>query len=139
MASSDKRMAGGNRYRNARLQFNPQTFPPTASAALIPTLPNVNGTIIAIEIVTTDTEDGITYTVAITNANGATLFSEASLADDSTHRRLARSNKATQDADFNEQPVADETLVCTITPSAAPDAGDVGAKTATVTVDLIVE
>lgn len=136
---ADKRQVGGNAYPNAKLNFAAQTFPATLTAALAPTLAGVNGTIIAIEVVTTDTEDAITYTVAITNANGASLFSEAALADNSTHRRVARSNLAVPNADFNEQPVADETLTCTITPSAAPDAGAVGTKTATVTVYIYVE
>jgi hypothetical protein len=93
----------------------------------------------AIDIVTTDTEDGITYTVAITNSNSATLYSEAALADNSSHRKVARSNKSSPDADFNEQPMADETLTATITPSAAPDALAVGTKTATVTVTIYLE
>jgi len=123
----------------ARLEFAQKTFPATASAALTATLPDVNGIIIAMVVVTTDTQDGITYTVTVTNAAGATLLTFSGLADNSAHRKVARSNKATQDADFNEQPVADETLTVTITPSAAPDAGPVGSKIATVDVHLYLE
>lgn len=132
--SVDRRHESG-RFTVARYEFATQTFPATASAALAPTLTNLNGTIYAIEIVTTDTEDGITYTTAITSGNSASLFSEGSLADNSTHWRDAESEKVTQDADFNPIPVA-STLTCTITPSAAPDNSSVGAKTATVKVIL---
>ena len=122
----------------AKFGFAAQTFPATLTAALAPTIPNVNGTIVAMDIVTTDTEDGITYTVTITNGNGAAIFSEASLTDNASHWRVARSNKGTPDANFNEAPVAG-TLTATITPSNKPDAAAVGAKTATVTVTLYVE
>lgn len=121
----------------AKYEFAPQTFPATATAALAPTIPNVNGTIVAMDIKTTDTQDGITYTVAIANENGAVMFSEAALADNSSHYRDARSNKGTPDADFNEMPVSGS-LTATITPSNKPDAGNVGSKTATVTVTLYV-
>jgi hypothetical protein len=132
---SDRRGEGATL---ATYQFDAQTFPATATDALSDTADNVNGTIVAIKVVTTDTEDGITYTVAITDANSASLFSEAAMADNSQHWRDARSDKNPRDADFNPIPVA-STLTCTITPSAAPDAGEVGTKTATVTVTIYVE
>lgn len=127
------------RFPVASFEFAAQTFPPTANNSLAPTIGKINGRITAIDIVTTDTEDGITYTVTITNANGATIFSEAALVDNTSHRRGGRSEKVTQDADFNIQPVASEELTATILPSAPPDAGDVGSKIATVTVTIYVE
>ncbi len=133
-ASVDRRHESG-RFTVARYEFATQTFPATASAALAPTLANLNGTIYAIEVVTTDTQDGITYTVALTSGNSADLFSEATLADNSTHWRDAESEKVTQDADFNPIPVA-STLTCTITPADPPDALEVGSKIATVRVIL---
>jgi len=137
MATSDRRHLDG-RFPIARYEFATQTFPMTGTAALTPTLANVVGTIKAIEIITTDTEDGITYTVAITNSNGTSLFSEASLTDNTKHWRDSESGKGTQDADFNSIPV-NSTLTATITPSAAPDNASVGSKTATVQVILYIE
>ena len=132
-----------NRHLDARFPiadyaFAALTFPATASAALDTTLANINGTIKNIDIVATETEDNITYTVAITNANGATIFSEGSLADATSHYKHAVSHKSTQDADFNPAMV-NGTLTVLITPSAAPDAGPVGTKTATVTVTIYLE
>lgn len=136
MASSDRRNEGAQ-FPIARYEFATQTFPATATAALAPTLANICGIIVAIEIITTDTEDGITYTVALTNSNSTSLFSEAALTDNSQHWRDTLGSKGTQDADFNQIPVFD-TLTATITPSAAPDAQEVGTKTATVQVILYV-
>jgi hypothetical protein len=137
-ASYDGRSINPGAYPVARLEFAQQTFPMTATAALAPTLSNVNGTIYAIEVITTDTEDGITYTVALTNSSSTSLFSEAAMTDNTKHWRDAVSHKAVLDADFNPIPVNTTTLTCTITPSAAPDAGEVGAKTANVDVYLYV-
>ena len=128
----------GPKFSMATYSFATQTFPAAASDALAPTLANINGTIVAMKIDISETEDNITYTVAITDANAASWFSEASLADKTVHWRDARSDKNPRDADFNPIPVA-TTLTCTITPSAAPDAAPVGTKTATVTVTIYVE
>lgn len=138
MASADKRHLDG-RFPIARYEFATQTFPMTGTSALAPTLANICGTIKAIEIITTDTQDGITYTVALTNQNSTAIeFSEGSLADNTKHWRDSESGKGTQDADFNPIPV-NGTLTATITPSAAPDNGSVGTKTATVKVILYIE
>ena len=138
MADFDKRNEGPQ-CSIARYESGTLTFPPTVATAQTVTKHNVTGTIKAIEIITTDTQDGITYTVAITNARSTSLFSEASLADNSKHWRDAISNKATQDADFNPIPCAHSDLTLTITPSNKPDAGNVGEKTAQVSVYLYVE
>jgi hypothetical protein len=138
MTTKNDRRHEGGQFTVGTYQFDAQTFPATLTTARSDTAGNVNGTIVAIKVVTTDTEDGITYTVAITDANSATLFSEAAMADNSQHWRDARSDTNPRDADFNPIPVA-STLTCTITPSAAPDAVEVGAKTATVTVTIYVE
>lgn len=132
-----------NRHLDARFPvadfaFAALTFPATANDALSTTLANINGTIKNIDIVATETEDNITYTVAITNANGATIFSEAALAHDTSHFKHAVSHKNAQDADFNPAMV-NGTLTVLVTPSAAPDAGAVGTKTATVTVTIYLE
>lgn len=134
MATDDRRHEDG-RHPVARYEFAEETFPAIGSAALTEELANINGTIEAIEIVISDTTDGISWTVAITTATAATVFSEASLADNQTHYKVALSNKSTQDADFNPIPV-NSTLTATVTPSASPDAA--GNNTATVQVIIYV-
>ncbi|MHC4703032.1 MAG: hypothetical protein ACYTFQ_20900, partial [Planctomycetota bacterium] len=119
---SDRRHEG-RQFSQASYAFATITMPATGTGAQTGTLGKINGVLKAIDIVTTDTQDGITYTVAITNANSASLYSEGSLADNSSHRKVAVSHKNSQDADFNPQPIVDETLTLTVTPSAAPDAG----------------
>lgn len=134
-ASSDERVKG-RQGPVARLQFAQQTFPEEGVAALTADL-YVNGTIMAMEFVVAETEDNITYTIALTNENGAALFSEGTLADLSTHWRDARSHKSTRDADFNPIPI-NGTLTATITPSGKPDDSNVGTHIATVDVILYV-
>ncbi len=129
------RRKDGPQFPVASQAFTALTFPATASAALTATLANISGVIESIEAVMTDTQDGITYTVAITSATAASLFSEAALGDNQTHYKTALSNKGTPDADFNPA-LVNSTLTLTVTPSAAPDAGEVGTKTATVTVTI---
>lgn len=119
----------------ARYEFVAQTLTYNQTSASTDTLYDLNGTIYAIEVITTDTEDNITYTVALANEDSAALFSEASMTDNTVHWRDAISLKSTRDADFNPIPVC-ENITVTITPSAAPDNGNVGTKTATVTVKL---
>jgi len=137
MASNDRRHLDA-RFPIARYEFTQQTFPATATTALTDTLYDVCGTIKAIEILVAETEDNITYTVAIADENSAALFSEAALADLTNHWRDSESGKGTQDADFNPIPV-NGNLTVTITPSAKPDAASVGDHTATVDVILYLE
>ncbi|KKN19564.1 hypothetical protein LCGC14_0944500 [marine sediment metagenome] len=120
MATDDRRNEDA-RFPVARYEFPTETLPAIGVTAQTETLGNINGTIEALEIVIADTTDGVTFTVTITSATGATLFSEASLADNQTHYKVALSNKATQDADFNPIPV-NSTLTVTVTPNASPDA-----------------
>ena len=120
MASSDRRNDDA-RFPVARFEFATEVMPAIGTTAQTETLDNINGTIEALEIVIADTTDGVTFTVAITSATGATLFSEAALADNQTHYKVALSNKASQDADFNPVPIS-STLTVTVTPSASPDA-----------------
>lgn len=92
---------------------------------------NINGVIEQIEIeISTFTNGGETMTITIASAQNASLFSEASLADATTHLKQALSNKATQDADFNPALVEGElTLTGTIS-------GDPGASGGTVDVTI---
>ena len=137
MATEDKRHLD-NRFPMARYEFATQTYPMTAADALSPTLNDVCGTIMAIEIIISDTQDGITYTVAITTENSATLFLEATMIDNTKHWRDAESDKNPRDADFNSIPV-NGALTATITPIVAPDNASVGTKTATVQVILYIK
>lgn len=66
------------------------------------TLANINGVIEQIEIeISAATDGSLTATVAIASAQDASLFSEASLADATTHLKQALSKGGTTDADFN--------------------------------------
>ena len=100
----DKRNQDG-RFPVAQQAFAQLTYPNGASGAtLIDTasLANINGVIEEIEIVISTFTDGAqTMTVTIASSQNASLYSEGSLADATTHLRQALSNKATQDADFN--------------------------------------
>lgn len=127
MSSEDRRIEG-RQFSLARFEFEQQTIPATGTTAQTETLANINGTIVAIEIITSDTEDGATYTVALTTANGASLFSKASLADNSNHWLDAVSDTNPRDADFNPIPV-NGTITVTVTPDKSPDAADLVAPT----------
>ena len=77
------------------------------------TLSNINGVIEQIEIeINTCTDGTATVTVAIASEQDAALFSEASLADATTHLKQALSQKGTPDADFNSA-LVDGTLTVT--------------------------
>lgn len=77
------------------------------------TLANINGVIEHIEIeISAATDGSLTATVAIASALDASLFSEASLADATTHSKHALSKGGTTDADFNPA-LVDGTLTLT--------------------------
>ena len=134
-AFTDKRDEGGT---VATFTFTTMTFPAEVTTVQTGTLANLNGTIVGIKAVISETEDNITYTIALADANAAALFSEAAMADATKHWRDARSDKNPRDADFNPIPVS-TTITMTVTPSAKPDAAPVGTKTATVAVTLYLE
>ena len=86
-----------------------------SGATLIKTasLANINGVIEQIEIkISAATDGSLTATVAIASAQDASLFSEASLADATTHLKQALSKGGTTDADFNPA-LVDGTLTLT--------------------------
>lgn len=134
MASEDKRH-WDKRFPVARYEFATQTFPPALDDDLAPTLTNLCGTIKAIEILISETEDGIDYDFSLTDENAAVVFAELNIAHASQNWRDSESGKAGPDADFNPIPV-NGTLTMTISPSAPPDAGLVLEHIATVQVIL---
>ena len=137
MASEDKRHLSRS-FPIARYEFATQTFPPTANAALAPTLANLCGTIKAIEILIAETQDSINYGFSLTDENGAVVFSEAVIAHNTQSWRDSESGKAGPDADFNPIPV-NGTLTMTITPDNNPDNGNTGVLIATVQVILYIK
>lgn len=65
-------------------------------------LANINGVIEQIEIkISAATDGSLTATVTVASEQDASLFSEASLADATTHFKTALSKGGTTDADFN--------------------------------------
>jgi hypothetical protein len=106
----------------SRMDFETKTWATGAGhAAQTATLTNVNGICTRIDVVISSVTANPTITVTITDADGNTMFTFSTLADGTHHIKLARSNKSTQDADFNEVPFCEETLTASIDPSA--DAG----------------
>ena len=112
---SDKRHLD-RRYPVASRAFAQLVFVNGASGATLiktATLTGINGVIEQIEAVISAATDGtLTATVAIASAQDAALFSEASLADATTHLKQALSKGGTTDADFNPA-LVDGTLTLT--------------------------
>ena len=105
----------------AKYQFTQQSWAAAASTATTEDI-KINGTIVAVEVIASDSANAITYTVALETSNGASVFSVASIAENAKTWLDARSHKGTQDADFNPVPVND-TLTATFTPSGVPGTG----------------
>ena len=126
MSSKDFRQ---DKHPVARLDFAQAAWTSGVTAAVVKTM-EVNGVVEQIAVAVNDNTGNRTATVTITDENGATLFTKASIAENATTTYFARSYKATQDADFNPF-LAVGTLTATITPS-----GDPGASGMTVDVYL---
>ena len=124
----------GLKYPVAGTAFAQLTYPNGATGATLTdtsSLSNINGTIEQIEIeISTFTNGSVTATVTVASEQNATLYTEATLADATTHLKQALSNKATQDADFNPAlTVGDLTLTGVIS-------GDPGASGGTIDVTV---
>jgi len=124
---SDKRQ-DGPQFPVVSQAFAQLVFVNGASGALLiktATLANINGVIEQIEAVISAATDGtLTATVALASAQDATLFSEASLADATTHLKQALSKGGTTDADF-EPALANDTITLTGTINKDPGADGV--------------
>ena len=128
MSSKDFRQ---DKHPVARLDFAQAAWANGVTAAVEKTM-QVNGIVEQIAVAVNNNTGNRTGTVTITDENGATLFTQASIAENATTTYFARSYKATQDADFNPF-LAVGTLTATITPS-----GDPGASGMTVDVIFFV-
>lgn len=105
-------------------------------AAQTETLTKLYGTIVRIDVIISSVTDNPTVAITITDTdNGGTIASWTGgsvLADGTHHIMLARSNKATQDANFNEVPLCGDNLTLSADPSA-----DAGGAAQTLTVDVV--
>ena len=113
-----------NAFPVASAAFVQLTYPSGASGATLTdtaTL-NINGVIEQIEIeISTFTDGGQTATVTLASAQDASLFSEGSLADATTHLKQALGLGGTTDSDFVPA-FADGTITLTGVLSADPGA-----------------
>jgi hypothetical protein len=113
----------GLQFPIASTAFAQLVFPDGASGATLTqtaTLSNINGVIEQIEIVISTFENGsVTSTVTVASEQDATLFTEATLADATTHLKQTLSEKGTPDADFNSA-LVNGTLTLTGVVSADP-------------------
>lgn len=93
-----------------------------------------SGIITRVDVVASSVTDNPTLTLLITDTtNGGDVVPSVAAIPDGTHTiLLARSNKATQDGDFNEVPISGDGLTVSIDPSADP-----GGVDQTLTVDVI--
>ena len=121
---SDKRK-DGPQFPVASRAFAQLIVPNGATGGLLTkttTLANINGVIEQIEIeISTWTDGNQTATITIGSEQDATLYTEGSLADATTHLKQALSKGGTTDADFNPA-LVDGTLTLTFVASADPGA-----------------
>jgi len=126
MASRDFRTRGES---VGKISLTEQSWASAESGALTGTITLV-GRCEQVEVdVAENTTNGITFTVALTTADGAALFSQAAIADNGSTLF-----KATSDATDFDAFLAAEIVTFTITPSGAP-----GATGATVNVGVYLE
>lgn len=115
-----------------KMKIVEQTFANGDTVAVTDTLV-INGRCSQIEFdCAEDTTSSITFTLAVTTADGGTLFTKAAIADNGSTILRAYSMGAT-DSDF-EAFLAAETVTVTITPS-----GDPGTSGATINVGFYLE
>jgi len=79
----------------------------------------IEGRIEQIEVKINNNTGDRTLTLAIASQNGATLFSQAAIAENATTRYNANSEKGTQDASYDAF-LVDEICTFTVTPSGDP-------------------
>jgi len=127
MSLYDQRSRGDNGKPVARYEFAQLSWASGASGAKTATLSNINGICEQFKTVASNATNGITVTVAITDADSGSLVSVATIAENAT-----TFSKATSDAsDFDAFLVSDGTYTLTVTPS-----GDPGSSGITVDVDI---
>lgn len=101
-----------------RIAFDQATWASGVSAAVAKSRP-VHGCCEQLTVKVNNNTGNRTATVTITDENGATLFTQAGIAENATTTYFARSYKAVQDANFNPF-LAAGLLTATITPSDDP-------------------
>ncbi len=114
-----------------RLPIEQQSWATGVTTVKTPTR-KVRGKVEQIVVKISNATNGITFTLTITDEDGAQLYTKASIAENATAIYFANSNKATFDADFNAF-LAEGILTFTLTPS-----GDPGASGVTVDVAVFV-
>ena len=115
MASREDKRHLGPSHPVATYSITQQTFATSATTATTTDLSNVNGVAEMIEIIINETTNNITFTVAIASADGGTLFSKATIADNGT-TVIKLTDAATDVGKF----LCNGTLTATVTPSGAP-------------------
>lgn len=123
--SIDKRY--NSKFPDARYNVTQHVIPSADANAVAQTI-NIPGSIYLsrIDVVTSNSTNAITYTVALTDAASITLFSKASITENSPHSYSPTASTP----DFNSVPIMG-THTLTVTPS-----GDPGASGGTVDVTL---
>ncbi len=112
----------------ARYEVAQQTWISGNTDVLTPTLANLNGEIVQVEVdVAENTTNNITFTLAITTPDSGQVFSIAAIADNGATVFTALSDST----DFDAFVGANDTFTFTLTPS-----GDPGATGATVDVNV---
>lgn len=101
-------------------------------AAQTATISHVRGKCTRIDMIASSVTGNPTFSVAFQDGDGnAILPTFSALADGTHHVKLAESNKAVQDADFNPMPFCDDDLTISVDPSADP-----GGSNQTLTIDV---
>lgn len=121
-------MTESNLTTGIKIVIPQQSWASGVSAALAPTK-MVRGKCEQIVVEINDNTGDKTLTLTITNADGATLFSQGAIPENAKTVYYANSNKATQDANFNAF-LADELCTFTMTPSGDPSTSGMTADVA---------
>ena len=88
---------------------------------------NLNGVLTRFDVITSDDSNNVTVAVTFRDENSCIIVPDAvcaTLADNSQHIKLAKSNKSSPDADFNPVPFCDTDLTIAIDPNAEPNETD---------------
>ena len=117
MATEDRRL-DGPKFPIARYEFSQQSWISGVTAATTEDM-NISGTIIGITAKVNDNTGNRTLTVALADADGAALYSQAAIAENATTPYFSESSKSTPDANFNPIPV-NGVITGTFTPSGDP-------------------
>ena len=85
---------------------------------------NLNGVLTRFDVITSNDSNDPTIAVTFRDQNSCILVPDAvcaTLADNSQHIKLAKSNKSSPDADFNPVPLCDTDVTIAIDPNTEPN------------------